>query len=258
MKNNIKKKKDEFQNRIVELANEIAPKTERNRFIALDNAAEVLTEAARKGTTAGIQRVLNGYKDYYNIREDTAKKLYKLMSDISRMPTEYFEAKPERAVGFDEVRAVVLPDTAGEGVKKALSDMQVPVIEYKANDNTDRLKALNSPEVDGVKFQERDSDNTPLSPEQIEYFKDSKVRDEQGRLLKVYHGTSYGGFTVFRDESYFTENREYAKNYAGTTSPTIYEVYLNINKPFDTRNTNEKRIFYEPVLSKVRDWFAFV
>ena len=68
-------KKDEFQNRIVELAGEMARPSERNRFIALDNAAEVLTEAARKGTTAGIQRVLNGYKDYYNIREDTAKKL---------------------------------------------------------------------------------------------------------------------------------------------------------------------------------------
>ena len=182
--------------KISELANEVAPKGERNHFIALDRAAEVLTEAARKGTTAGIQRVLNGYKDYYNIREDTAKKLYKLMSDISRMPTEYFEAKPERAVGFDEVRAVIIPDTASDALKMALDNVSAPVIEYKADDNADRLKALNSPELDGVKFQERDTQYL-AAVEAGDIDTAQKMVDEaadkwaQGvTLLKGYHGTN--------------------------------------------------------------------
>ena len=41
-----------------------------------------------------------------------------------------------------------------------------------------------------------DSEGRKLSPDQQEYFKDSKVRDEDGNLLVVYHGTD-ADFTVF-------------------------------------------------------------
>ena len=36
-----------------------------------------------------------------------------------------------------------------------------------------------------------DTDGNKLSAEQQEYFVDSKIRDEDGRLLVVYHGTDY-------------------------------------------------------------------
>lgn len=38
--------------------------------------------------------------------------------------------------------------------------------------------------------EETDSEGRELSAEQVEFFKDSKVRDENGKLIKVYHGTS--------------------------------------------------------------------
>ena len=41
-----------------------------------------------------------------------------------------------------------------------------------------------------------DSDGNKLTQQQAEYFKNSKIRDEDGNLLKVYHGTSES-FTVF-------------------------------------------------------------
>ena len=41
-----------------------------------------------------------------------------------------------------------------------------------------------------------DSQGRMLSNEQIEYFKDSQVRDENGALKPVYHGTK-NDFTVF-------------------------------------------------------------
>ena len=41
-----------------------------------------------------------------------------------------------------------------------------------------------------------DSDGNKLTQQQAEYFKNSKVRDEDGNLLKVYHGT-FESFTVF-------------------------------------------------------------
>ena len=42
-----------------------------------------------------------------------------------------------------------------------------------------------------------DNKGRKLSQQQQEYFKDSKVRDENGNLLTVYHGTDYGGFMTF-------------------------------------------------------------
>jgi len=47
-----------------------------------------------------------------------------------------------------------------------------------------------------------DSNGNRLSEEQIEFFKDSKIRDEDGNLLVVYHGTPNQGFTVFDSKSH--------------------------------------------------------
>ena len=46
------------------------------------------------------------------------------------------------------------------------------------------------------KFSDRDSVGNHLSAEQQEYFKDSAVRDNDGRLLVLYHQTD-GDFTIF-------------------------------------------------------------
>lgn len=103
---------------------------------------------------------------------------------------------------------------------------------------------------DNEKFSLKDSDGRELSKAQREYFKDSKVRDEDGNLLVMYHGTPKGDFTVFRDGSYFTQNKRYADGYQNETAgrtdldPKTYEVYLNITKPFDIRNDEEARSIY--------------
>lgn len=78
----------------------------------------------------------------------------------------------------------------------------------------------------------------------------SVVVDKAGMPLKVYHGTPHGGFTVFKtdDGAFFTPDKEYARLYTrgndyNDSDAEIYEGYLNIKKPFDTRNAKEKSIF---------------
>ncbi|MBQ0037460.1 MAG: hypothetical protein KBS74_02185 [Clostridiales bacterium] len=100
----------------------------------------------------------------------------------------------------------------------------------------------------------RDSEGRQLTEQQEEYFKDSKVRDENGNLKVMYHGTPNGGFTVFdRSKSgkrgtfkssrigmYFSEEEQYAKSMMhalGETNPTVYEVYLDIKKPLRVLTT---------------------
>lgn len=48
----------------------------------------------------------------------------------------------------------------------------------------------------GTKNSERDSEGNQPSEGRQEFFKDSNVRNENGNLLKVYHGTPKAGFTT--------------------------------------------------------------
>ena len=100
--------------------------------------------------------------------------------------------------------------------------------------------------VDGVKkkLSDRDSYGNELSQEQQEYFKDSKVRDKDGNLLVMYHGTKNGDFTVFDRKkagkrtgfaiygkgNYFTVFENGASNYGSRVIPA----YLKIANPIIT------------------------
>ena len=83
-----------------------------------------------------------------------------------------------------------------------------------------------------------DSEGNELTNEQQEYFKDSKVRDEDGNLLVVYHG-SYEDFTVF-DKTKGRANMDIQGSFfspqeidAGGYGPNVKAYYLNITNPAD-------------------------
>lgn len=111
------------------------------------------------------------------------------------------------------------------------------------------VEIMRSGKVEDIRYSlKEDSNGKKLSESQKEFFKDSKVVDEQGRLLVVYHGSSKAGFTEFKTElegSYFTADRKYAEEYAKGNDENVYAVYLNITKPFDTRDAEARRIFEE-------------
>lgn len=87
-----------------------------------------------------------------------------------------------------------------------------------------------------------DSNGNKLSEEQMEYFKDSVVRDEKGNIKVVYHG-SPETFTVFDYKKigetasaegygfYFTDSIEKANMYANGKDKNVLKGYLNIKKP---------------------------
>ena len=85
-----------------------------------------------------------------------------------------------------------------------------------------------------------DSDGNKLTPQQAEYFKNSKVRDEDGNLLKVYHGTTEN-FTVFDKTKgrtnmdiqgmFFSPWEIDAKGYGSN----VNAYYINITNPASER-----------------------
>ena len=145
--------RQKYSERLAELTNEIKDPAARNEFIASDDAASAIVETLRtKRTVAGIDKELRTYHTL-QIKPDTAEKVLQLYEDISNMPTGYFEAKPQRAVGFDEVLAAVIPNDASAEVKAALENTGVRMIEYTSGDEKARLDAVNS--VEGARFQLR-------------------------------------------------------------------------------------------------------
>ena len=77
-----------------------------------------------------------------------------------------------------------------------------------------------------------DSEGRELTKEQAEYFKDSKVRDENGNLLVVYHGTRKADFTVFkRNVNFFTDSIEMANSYSPNSEYQIGVLFFNFILP---------------------------
>lgn len=183
-----------FSERFFELAYSLP--IHKDSFTATDSASTMLVEAVAKfKTKSGMANYLrNESKGWANYSDYVVDDLIQLVSEIRQMPVGYFEAKPQRAVGFDEVATAIIPDNSSDELKSKLNDNGVKFVEYENGNEESRLKALNS--LEDVKFSDRDSEGNELSKEQIDFFANSKVRDSEGNLIPVYHGT-YENFTIF-------------------------------------------------------------
>ena len=232
---------------------------------ALDGAREVIGEIAdRKLFTekAIADYMKREYSGFYKYNADIGNKILGLFAYAKQMTqTGYFEAKPRRAVNFSEIKSVLLPDTASDRLKNRLDRLHIPYSVYGST-ATERSTAIQR--LDGVRFAlpETDSTGTSLSQEQREFFKDSKVVDDNGRLRVMYHGSN-AEISVF-DESrissttkrymagfYFTAEKRVAEKwsrYRARTqggSPAVFEVYLNIKNPLYLTEQEYKRLGYD-------------
>lgn len=128
--------------------------------------------------------------------------------------------------------------------------------------------SFKTPNVDNVNFSlELDSEGNKLSKEQQIYFKDSKVRDEQGKLLKVYHGDMFGDWTTLKQKNnnnnplFLTSDKKAAEGYSrydeymGWSTEDYnkpvkrknYSFYANIKNPsiIDAKNKHYNEIHFE-------------
>lgn len=168
----------------------------------LDGASLIIGEIADKGYSTEKQIADYMAREYanspYRYTKEIGDKILSLFQYVRQMSdTDYFEAKPRRAVGFNEILRVLLPEGTNARVTNALDSRHIPYEFYKEGESRSSIIQ----KMDDVQFSRKDSEGNTLTEQQAEYFRDSKVRDENGNLLVVYHGTMTGDFTVF-DASY--------------------------------------------------------
>lgn len=128
-----------------------------NRFMDSDIVGETLTEIAEKPYSAATIRSTFGQYQF-NVSEETAGKIKKLLDDIAQMPVNMFEAKPQRAVYFDEVKYAVVPDNLNPEVLSRLEALVPDVRTYADGDEAQRLELLNQRQ--DLRFQLRDEDGS--------------------------------------------------------------------------------------------------
>lgn len=134
--------KDSFSQRFAAIAESIKDPGERNPFIATDTAAEQIIEAVRtKKTKTGILNHLKKLNSRATMQ--TVDDVLSLVSDIANMPTGYFEAKPQRAVGLEEVGVFVIPRNADVKLKQELLNRGYSIAEYDPDVEGDRQRVVN-------------------------------------------------------------------------------------------------------------------
>ena len=128
----------------------------------------------------------------------------------------------------------------------------------KLNSNND---VENSEEQGSFSMPKTDNQGRTLTEKQQEYFKYNKVRDKEGRLLEVYHGTP-NDFTIFNYDKvgttgtalgkgfYFTDDIEYARGFSKENKEPL-KVYVNITKPMSLDELTISKTDFEKFVKEI-------
>lgn len=106
----------------------------KDTFAAMDDAMRALADSAKgKPTTEKVRAALvkNGFKEPKGgFPSELLDSGVKILTDVQKGLTDYFEAKPQRAVGLSEFAGAVVPEGTSPEVLKALENAGVEVRTY--------------------------------------------------------------------------------------------------------------------------------
>ena len=147
------------KNRLYENAAE-ATKAVAGEFLALANKIGNTKDVVNAINAAFTSRysssdIVRSFNQHgVKISTEIAREVQALYKKAVELPTQYFEAKPHRDVGLDEIKAAVLPNSSNmTELRGKLENLGIPIVEYTAGSNESRVKAINS--VEDVQFQQR-------------------------------------------------------------------------------------------------------
>ncbi|MBF1085084.1 hypothetical protein [Solobacterium sp.] len=106
-------------------------------FDAFNDALQVLIMMQQKNKSFDVAARSNDFTPTDEMRE----KAEKLVEQISNLPVRYFEAKPQRAVKFDEIKAAIVPKGTDKTLIKELKSHGIHIEEYEQDVEQSRLDA---------------------------------------------------------------------------------------------------------------------
>ena len=200
-----------------------------------------------------VSLVRNGESESFkNLPKDLQEEIKTFAANVENIPTDYFEAKPERAIAPSEFNSAVVPEGTDQKVIDLLNNSGVEVHKYSDNNRMEVIQDVSRKNdlmfrsvgeigasraleqsnqelpatisIDGVERSTTNSEGKPIAQTEEgvrnfwEWFGDSKVVDAEGRPLVVYHGTNKE-FNSFKEGTqYFTVDKNEASGYANERS----------------------------------------
>lgn len=207
--------------------------------IIVDGVAKTETKS---GLANYLKTELKGWANYSDMAVDD---IWTLVNDIRALPTSYFEAKPQRAVYFNEVYTAVIPDNASQKLKNALKNAGVSYAEYKANNEQSRLDVVNS--LEDVRFSRdvnidsRHNFSNALSKAEFRQFYSILDNKENGRIIN--------NSAVIINESKIDNTKLICYN-GNSKSPVITAIYRLLN---DDETIHEENNLSARIIAKAEE-----
>lgn len=206
------------------------------------SVSDVVVEAIAQSETQKefleyLRRELKGWANY---DPNAAKEIWGIIEEIRAMPVGYFEAKPQRAVYFNEVYEAVIPDNADKTLKTALDEAGVHYETYRAGDSTDRVKKLNGMEQirfsKNSKYNEYETLRMQWANSAATEAGDMAILNRKGREFVLLEAT--GNDTIELMKGTYKKVRSYYERTYGETIHRIYE-HIESIKAEQNRDTGD-------------------
>lgn len=240
--------------------NKIIAKIEIEKNEDLINA---LRKEIKNGTNAGTKNISNTIQTARNVRKfnnsnndsnkrtQTNKQAIGLYNNEGRQRGEIGQRRDSQ----ESIRN-----------KSGIENSKQSSFNLHKNNTSNNIKSMKkqstSHQNGGLTETEYDSQGNPISFKTAQFFKNSKVRDDKGKLMVMYHGTEANvgipkeyWFNIFDIDKagnhgnmlgngfYFTSDRSHAEQYAHLKG-NIYETYLNIKNPLELNHFSTGDLAY--------------
>ena len=170
---------DELENRLQEVERKIS---DQGSYKDIDAIEDAIIEAAgkKRATAAAIRKAFDWY-GWIKYTESDVNEILDIIKEARQVPTDMFEAKPERTVDFSEVAHVLVPDGISEDILTKLADKGLDVVTYDSEVEGDRTEKLKS--LDGVRFQLGIDETAMPAPVYAESEKLDQATEDLSKLI---------------------------------------------------------------------------
>ncbi len=177
---------DALNTRLNDIIGDIVGGTEStyNSLAKMDHAGKILAEIAE--TKYSAQSIRDTFARYQMpVSEALAERIKALLDDTHEMPVNLYEAKPQRAVGFDEIKAAIVPNDMDASLMARLSKVTGKILTYPAGDDAERMRLRDS--VEGVKFSLKSESANKVDMDQTLRAGDNSVAEQTETQEQTRH-----------------------------------------------------------------------
>ena len=128
-----------------------------NYFELNDSSLQLIKDCMRKNNKKQMYDLyMKEFYPYANFKmsEENVSKaidaIYGLKESIGDLPTRYFEAKPMRIVGLDEIQLAIIPNNSSDYLKETLNNLGINYVEYDPSVEGSRQSIIQA--QDNLKF----------------------------------------------------------------------------------------------------------